>query len=69
MGGIEALRDVTYREDSPQVRTGSAPRIMASARNQAISLAHIADWTNTTQATDHYSHHPAHALQLLGLTM
>lgn len=70
--GIEALhhvRDVTYREDSSRVRTGNAPRIMASARNQAVSLARTAGWTNTAQATDHYSHHPADALQLLGLTM
>jgi predicted transposase YbfD/YdcC len=70
--GIESLhhvRDVTYLEDSSRVRTGNAPRIMASARNQAINLAQIAGWTNTAQATDHYLHHPADALQLLGLTM
>lgn len=70
--GIESLhhvRDVTYQEDSSRVRIGSAPRIMASARNQAISLAGIAGWTNAAQATDHYRSHPADALQLLGLTM
>jgi predicted transposase YbfD/YdcC len=70
--GIESLhhvRDVTYRKYFSRVRTGSAPRIMASARSQAINLAGIAGWTNAAQATDHYRSHPADALQLLGLAM
>jgi predicted transposase YbfD/YdcC len=70
--GIESLhhvRDVTYREDSSRVRTGTAPRTMASLRNQAINLTRTAGWTNTAQANDYYDHHPADALQLLGLTM
>lgn len=53
--GIESLhhvRDVTYREDSSRVRTSSTPRIMASARNQAINLARTAGWNNTAQAND-----------------
>ena len=69
--GIESLhhRDTTYREDASRVRTGTAPRIMASIRNQAISLARTAGWTNIAQAIDHYRSHPADALQLLGLIM
>jgi predicted transposase YbfD/YdcC len=70
--GIESLhhvRDTTYREDHSRVRTGSAPRVMASVRNQAISLANTAGWKNIAQATDHYRDRPADALQLLGLTM
>ena len=38
--GIEALhhiRDVTYTEDGSQVRTGNAPRAMASLRNLAMA--------------------------------
>ncbi|MEU8804683.1 ISAs1 family transposase, partial [Spirillospora sp. NPDC048819] len=38
---IEALhhiRDVTYREDASQVRTGSGPAVMAALRNLAIAL-------------------------------
>ncbi|GAA0829856.1 hypothetical protein GCM10009525_29200 [Streptosporangium amethystogenes subsp. fukuiense] len=41
---IEALhhiRDVTYREDASRVRTGAAPRIMASLRNLAVGLARL----------------------------
>jgi hypothetical protein len=39
--GIEALhhlRDVTFAEDACQVRTGTAPRAMASLRNLAIGI-------------------------------
>ncbi|WP_433498496.1 ISAs1 family transposase [Sphaerimonospora sp. CA-214678] len=69
---IEALhhiRDVTYREDASRVRTGAAPRIMASLRNLAIGLARLIGWTNIAAATDHYRSHPADGLQLLGFTM
>lgn len=69
---IEALhhiRDVTYREDASRVRTGTAPRIMASLRNLAIGLARLIGWTNIAAATDHYRSHPADGLQLLGLTI
>ncbi|MFI6744542.1 ISAs1 family transposase [Nonomuraea sp. NPDC050451] len=69
--GIEALhhiRDVTYREDASRIRTGTAPRIMASLRNLAIGLARLIGWTNIAAATDHYRSHPTDGLQLLGLT-
>jgi predicted transposase YbfD/YdcC len=69
---IEALhhiRDVTPREDASQVRTGHAPRIMASLRNLAIALARLMGWTNITAANDHYRAQPDHALQLLGLAI
>ncbi|MFI6637946.1 ISAs1 family transposase [Nonomuraea fuscirosea] len=68
---IEALhhiRDVTYREDTSRVRTGTAPRIMASLRNLAIGLARLIGWTNIAAATDHYRSHPTDGLQLLGFT-
>ncbi|MFC5818065.1 ISAs1 family transposase [Nonomuraea harbinensis] len=68
---IEALhhiRDVTYREDASRVRTGTAPRIMASLRNLAIALARLIGWTNIAAATDHYRSHPADGLHLLGFT-
>ncbi|MGP4105101.1 ISAs1 family transposase [Nonomuraea sp. KM90] len=68
---VEALhhiRDVTYREDACKVRTGAAPRILASLRNLAVGLSRLIGWTNITAATDHYRSHPADGLQLLGLT-
>ena len=66
---LHYIRDSTYREDQSRVRTGHAARIMASARNLAISLANIAGWKNIPQANDHYRTHPTDALQLLGLNI
>ncbi len=63
---IEALHHI--REDTSRVRTGTAPRIMASLRNLAIGLARLIGWTNIAAATDHYRSHPADGLQLLGFT-
>jgi predicted transposase YbfD/YdcC len=65
---VHLIRDTTYREDASRVRTGNRPRIMASLRNTAISLARIAGWNSITSANDHYRSHPGDALQLLGLT-
>ncbi|GAA3305835.1 hypothetical protein [Nonomuraea dietziae] len=68
---IEALhhiRDVTYREDACRVRSGTAPRILATLRNLAIGLARLIGWTNVAAAIDHYRSHPADGLQLLGFT-
>ena len=62
------IKDATYGEDASHVRTGS-PRIMASIRNQALNLAHIAGFTSTPDANDHYKARPDQALELLGLTM
>ena len=35
---IHWVRDVTFREDASQVKTGSRPRIMATLRNLVIGL-------------------------------
>lgn len=42
---IHWVRDVTYREDSSRVRTGSRPRTMATLRNLAIGLLRQAGHT------------------------
>ncbi|MFI2207594.1 ISAs1 family transposase [Streptomyces sp. NPDC020192] len=66
---VEALhhvRDVTFAEDASRVRTGTAPRAVATLRNLAIGLVRQAGWTNIA-ATDHYRSRTDHALQLLDL--
>lgn len=66
--GIEALhhvRDTPFAEDASKIRTGAAPRIMATLRNIAIGLAHSVGWHNMAAATDHYRSHPDHALDLI----
>ncbi|WP_369394995.1 transposase [Streptomyces sp. CG1] len=67
---VEALhhvRDMTFAEDASRIRTGTAPRAMATLRNLAIGLIRQAGWTNITAATDHYRSRGDHALQLLDL--
>ncbi len=68
---VEALhhvRDVTYAEDASRVRTGSAPRAMATLRNLAIGLMRQAGWTNIAAAADYYRSRPDHATALLKIT-
>ncbi|WP_369174933.1 ISAs1 family transposase [Streptomyces sp. R28] len=47
---IHWVRDVTFREDSSQVRTGTAPRALASFRNLAISTIRLAGRANIAHA-------------------
>ncbi|MFJ9034244.1 hypothetical protein ACIRQP_38480 [Streptomyces sp. NPDC102274] len=64
---VEALhhvRDVTCADDASRVRTGTAPRIMATLRNLAVGLMRQAGWTNIAAAADHYRSHPDHATAL-----
>lgn len=44
------VRDVTFQEDRSQVRTGTAPRALASFRNLAISTMRLADRANIAHA-------------------
>ena len=59
------VRDVTYDEDRSQVRTGSAPQVMATMRNTAISLLRMTGWTNIKQATEKLSRRLDEILNLL----
>jgi hypothetical protein len=43
---LRYIRDVTYGEDSPRVRTGNAPQVMASPRNCTIAAARANGWTS-----------------------
>lgn len=61
------VRDVTFGEDLSQVRTGQAPRIMATCRNLAIGLLRLAGWDNIAAGLRHHARHPDHAL-ILALT-
>jgi predicted transposase YbfD/YdcC len=44
------VRDVTFREDSSQLRTGTAPRAMASFRNLAVNTFRLAGRVNIAHA-------------------
>lgn len=61
------VRDVTYDEDRSQLRTGNAPRTLASLRNLAIGVLRLAGATNIAKGLRHVAHDPNRALTLLGL--
>jgi predicted transposase YbfD/YdcC len=64
---LHHIRDTTFAEDASRIRTGTAPRAMATIRNLVIALQQTMGWTNHAAACDHYRDRPDHALQLLGL--
>ncbi|MEU9381527.1 hypothetical protein AB0D38_11265, partial [Streptomyces sp. NPDC048279] len=62
------VRDVTFREDASRVRTGSAPRAMASLRNLAIGALRLAGRDNIAEGLRHHSRDMTRPLATLGLT-
>ncbi|MFC8370932.1 ISAs1 family transposase [Streptomyces sp. NPDC057239] len=66
---LQHVRDVTYGEDASRVRTGTAPRAMATMRNLAIGLMRQTGWTNIAAAADHYRSHSEHATAMLNLAI
>ncbi|WP_232838367.1 transposase [Streptomyces geranii] len=68
---IEALphvRDTTFAEDASQLRTGNAPRTMATWRNLAIGAFRLTGTQNVAAALRAKSRDPKRPLALLGLT-
>ena len=63
---VHWVRDVTFDEDRSQVRTGSAPQIMAALRNLTISALRLAGETNIATALRRCAVHPSRPLSLLG---
>jgi len=62
---IHWVRDVTYQEDKSLVRTGNAPRVMASLRSAAISLLRLDGHVNIATADRHHARDPQRTLRLL----
>lgn len=62
------VRDVTLGEDACQVRSGSAPQVLAALRNAVLGLLRGAGWTNVAAALRHYAWQPGTALAVLGLS-
>jgi predicted transposase YbfD/YdcC len=59
------VRDVTHQEDRSLVRTGNAPRVMASLRSLAISLLRLDGHANIAAANRHHARDPQRTLTLL----
>ncbi|MEZ0074121.1 ISAs1 family transposase [Planotetraspora sp. GP83] len=62
------VRDVTYGEDHSQVRTGNAPRAMATLRNLAISALRLTGVDNIAKAIRHLARDATRPLAILGIT-
>ncbi|WP_392872741.1 transposase [Streptomyces sp. LN499] len=65
---LHHVRDTTFAEDASQLRTGNAPRTMATWRNLAIGALRIAGTQNVAAALRTNSRDPKRPLALLGLT-
>ena len=63
---IHHVRDTTYAEDYSRVRTGTAPRAMASLRNLAIGALRLADQTNIAAGLRHHTREANRPLITLG---
>jgi len=64
---IHWVRDVTFREDGSQVKTGSRPRIMATLRNLVIGLIRQAGHTRIAATIRKIKNNPPLLLTILGL--
>ena len=61
------VRDVTFDEDRSQVRTGTAPRMMAILRNLAITCIRALGFRYVPEGLRYFGQRPRLALNLLGL--
>lgn len=66
---LHYVRDVTYKEDKSQVRTGKIPEVMAALRNAAISVIRMTGATNIAAACRRYAAQPGLALAAIGLDL
>ncbi len=64
---LHHARDTTFAEDASQLRTGNAPRAMATCRNLAIGVLRTAGVKNIAAALRHNARDPRRPLALLGL--
>ena len=61
------VRDVVFGEDQSQVRTESAPQLMAALRNLVTGMLRLCGVKNIAAALRHYSWKPWETLALTGL--
>jgi predicted transposase YbfD/YdcC len=67
--GLHWVRDVTFAEDASQLRTGTAPQVMACLRNLAIGVLSRAGPINLAAALRRHARDPARPLATLGITL
>lgn len=60
-------RDVWFREDASRLRSGQAPRLMASFRNAILNLLRTFGYPSLKAAREQFAAYPSRALGLLEL--
>jgi predicted transposase YbfD/YdcC len=63
------IRDTTFAEDASQLRTGSAPHVMAILRNLVIGMLCRAGPVNVAAALRRHARDPRRPLTTLGITL
>jgi predicted transposase YbfD/YdcC len=59
------VRDMDYDEDRSQVRTASAPRVMVTLRNLAITILRLADHASIAAALRYHARRPDRPLRTI----
>lgn len=59
------VRGLDYDEDRSQVRTASAPRVMATLRNLAITILRLAGHASIAAALRHHARRPDRPLRTI----
>jgi predicted transposase YbfD/YdcC len=59
------VRDMDYDEDRSQVRTASAPRVMATMRNLALTILRLAGHASIAAALRHHARRPDRPLRTI----
>jgi predicted transposase YbfD/YdcC len=67
--GLHWVRDVTLAEDASQLRTGTAPQVMACLRNLVIGVLNRAGPVNLAAALRHHSRAPQRPLATFGIIL
>ncbi|WP_280686062.1 ISAs1 family transposase [Kitasatospora sp. MAA19] len=65
---VHYVRDVTFAEDASRVRTGNAPRAMATLRNLAIGALRLTGCDNIAAGLRHHARDTNRPLTTLGIT-
>jgi hypothetical protein len=65
--GLHWVRDVTFAEDGSQLRTGTAPQVMACLRNLVIGALSRAGPVNLAAALRRHARDPRRPLATLGI--
>ena len=64
---VHWVPDVTFDEDRCQIRSGSAPQVLAALRNLVISLVRSAGHSNVAATLPRHAVYPSEALALVGI--